>query len=250
MSAGELIIESSNNIQVDYKGSLNLVTNVDRAAEKLIIENILTNFPNHSILAEESGFKNKTHDYLWTIDPIDGTTNFVHGYPSFGVSIGLLIKGVPTLGVVLELPSKNLYSAYKDNGSFKNGTKINVSKNSILDECLLTTGFPYDHGKKWQASMKLFEFFTDKTQGVRRLGAACIDLCHLACGVIDGFWEFDLKPWDTAAGIVIVTEASGVISKIDGNKYNIHEDQILASNGIIHEDLLSNIFSITKTFNL
>lgn len=243
-------MESSNNIQVNYKGDLNLVTNVDRAAEKLIINNIKTNFPNHSILAEESGLENKKHDYLWTIDPIDGTTNFVHGYPSFGVSIGLLIKDVPTLGVVLELPSNNLYSAYKNNGSFKNGNRINVSKTSILNECLLTTGFPYDHGKKWKASIKLFELFTDKTQGVRRLGAACIDLCHLASGIIDGYWEFDLKPWDTAAGIVIVSEAGGKISNMNGSEYNIYGDQILATNGIIHDDLSSKILSITNTFNL
>ena len=221
-----MILESTNDIKVDYKGTTDLVTNIDREVENLIIEKINSHFPDHTILAEESGLNQKTPDYLWVIDPLDGTTNFVHGYPSFGVSIGLLIKGVPSLGVVMELPSKNLYSAYKGNGAYKNGQLINVSKNSNITECLLATGFPYDHG------------------------AASVDLCHLACGYIDGFWELDLKPWDTAAGIVIVSESGGKISKMDGNKYSIYDNQILASNGIIHDDLSSKIFSITNTFNL
>lgn len=243
-------MESTDNIQVDYKGSLNLVTNVDREAEKLIIDRIKNHYPEHTILAEESGLSNKSQDYLWLIDPIDGTTNFVHGYPSFGVSIGLVIKGAPTLGVVLELPSKNLFSAYKGNGAFKNNSRIYVSKTPSLTKSLLTTGFPYDHGEKWAANMELFKYFTDKTQGVRRLGAASIDLCHVACGSIDGFWEFDLKPWDTAAGITIVSEAGGKVTRMDGELFNIYDDQILASNGIIHQDLTSNIFSITRPFNL
>jgi len=245
-----VILESTNDIQVDYKGTTDLVTNIDREVESIIIEKINSHFPDHTILAEESGLNQKAPDYLWVIDPLDGTTNFVHGYPSFGVSIGLLIKGIPSLGVVMELPSKNLYSAYKGNGAYKNGKPINVSKNSNITKCLLATGFPYDHGERWKANMRLFEFFTDETQGVRRLGAASVDLCHLACGYIDGFWELDLKPWDTAAGIVIVSESGGKISRMDGNKYSIYDNQILASNGIIHDDLSSKILSITNTFNL
>jgi myo-inositol-1(or 4)-monophosphatase len=151
---------------------------------------------------------------------------------------------------VFDLPSKNLFSAYKGNGAFKNNSRIYVSKNPNLTKSLLTTGFPYDHGEKWAANMELFKYFTDKTQGVRRLGAASIDLCHVACGTIDGFWEFDLKPWDTAAGIMIVSEAGGKVTRMDGGLFNIYDDQILASNGIIHQDLTSNIFSITNTFNL
>ena len=249
LSAGKIILGSTNNIKVDFKGKTDLITNIDLESERSIIDKIIKSYPSHNILSEEHGLINNNSDYLWVIDPLDGTTNFVHGYPSYGVSIGLVYKNNPEIGVVLELPSKNLYSAQKGYGTFKNGKKINVSKVSKLKNSLHVTGFGYDHGEKWSINMKLFEHFTDITQGVRRLGAASIDLCHLACGTVDGFWELDLHPWDTAAGIVIVKEAGGRITKMNGGKYSIHEDQILASNGLIHSKMLTRINSISSFFN-
>ena len=249
LSAGKIILGSTNNIKVDFKGKTDLITNIDLESERSIIDKIIKSHPSHNILSEEHGLINNNSDYLWVIDPLDGTTNFVHGYPSYGVSIGLVYKNNPEIGVVLELPSKNLYSAQKGCGTFKNGKKINVSKVSKLKNSLHVTGFGYDHGEKWSINMKLFEHFTDITQGVRRLGAASIDLCHLACGTVDGFWELDLHPWDTAAGIVIVKEAGGRITKMNGGKYSIHGDQILASNGLIHSKMLTRINSISSFFN-
>ena len=249
LSAGNIIMDSIDKIKVDYKGKTDLITNIDLDSEKSIINNILYSYPNHNILSEERGLINHKSDYVWVVDPLDGTTNFVHGYPSFGVSIGLLYKNTPELGVVLELPSKNLYSAFKGNGAYNNGKRISVSKISNLTNSMHVTGFGYNHGEKWSINMKLFEHFTDITQGVRRLGAASIDLCHLACGTVDGFWELDLHPWDTAAGIVIVKEAGGRITKMNGGKYSIHEDQILASNGLIHSKMLTRINSISSFFN-
>ena len=247
--ASNIIMDSIDNIKVDYKGKTDLITNIDLESERSIINKIVKSYPSHNILSEEHGLINNKSDYLWVIDPLDGTTNFVHGYPSFGVSIGLLYKNTPELGVVLELPSKNLYSALKGNGAYNNGKRISVSKISNLTNSLHVTGFGYDHGEKWSINMKLFEHFTDITQGVRRSGAASIDLCHLACGTVDGFWELDLHPWDTAAGIVIVKEAGGRITKMNGGKYSIHEDQILASNGLIHSKMLTRINSISSFFN-
>ena len=173
------------------------------------------------------------------IDPLDGTTNFVHGYPSFAVSIACLINSVPEVAVVLELPANHLFTAIRGGGAFVDGVPICVSKNTEMNRSLLVTGFGYEHGEKWEANMSLFKLFTDKTQGVRRLGAAAIDLCHVACGIVDGFWEFDLHPWDTAAGILIVSESGGKVSQMDGNQYNIHKNHILATNGEIHKEMLA-----------
>ena len=249
LSAGKIILESINNIEVDFKGKTDLITNIDLESERSIIDKIINSYPSHNILSEEHGLTNNNSDYLWVIDPLDGTTNFVHSYPSYGVSIGLLYKNNPEIGVVLELPSKNLYSAIKGSGAYKNGQKISVSKVPKLTNSLHVTGFGYEHGEKWEINMKLFKYFTDITQGVRRLGAASIDLCHLASGVVDGFWELGLHPWDTAAGIVIVEEAGGKITKMNGEPFNIYEDQIVATNGLLHSKMLTRIDSVSSFFN-
>ena len=237
--AVDVIIDALVNPRMaDYKGRTNLVTETDRLSEELILNHIRSTFPTHSILAEESGSHKNKSEYLWIIDPLDGTTNFVHGYPSFGVSIACLINGKPTIGVISELPAKHLYFAINGKGAFKNNIPIHVSETKNLDQSLLVTGFGYNHGELWQANMSLFKQFTDLTQGVRRLGAAAVELCHVACGMVDGFWEFDLKPWDTAAGVLLVEEAGGTISRMDGDNYSIYDKQVIASNGQIHKEML------------
>lgn len=238
-AAGNHILEALNQPRmVAHKGRTDLVTETDTLSERTIIQHIRDAFPSHSILAEESGQHDSKSDFLWVIDPLDGTTNFVHGYPSFGVSIACLQNNDPIVGAVLELPSNHLYSAMKGKGAFRNDEPIHVSNTVDLSQSLLVTGFGYEHGEPWHANMDLFKAFTDFTQGVRRLGAASIDLCHVAGGLVDGFWEFDLHPWDTAAGILMVEEAGGVVTKMDGNDFSIHDKQILASNGLIHEAML------------
>ena len=243
--SSDIILEFSDKSKVvDYKGRTDLVTIADKKSEKLIIDTILDKFQDHSILAEESGSNSKGSKYMWLIDPLDGTTNFVHGYPSYGISIACSIDNIISIAVVKDIVNNDLYTAIMNKGAFKNGNPINISKTKTLIDSLLVTGFGYNHDVNWELNMKLFKHFTDNTQGVRRLGAASIDLCHLATGIVDGFWEYDLKPWDTAAGKLIVEEAGGKITKLNGDKFNIYQNQILASNKIIHEDLVLDISSI------
>ncbi|MBC8216508.1 MAG: inositol monophosphatase [Candidatus Marinimicrobia bacterium] len=226
---------------VHHKGKTDLVTETDRRSEDAIISHIQATFPDHSILAEESGTTYRDSDYLWVIDPLDGTTNFVHGYPSFGVSIAVLQNGEPIVGVVVELPVNRVYTAVKNAGAFCDNEPIHVSGVSELEQSLLVTGFGYDHNENWHRNMELFKSFTDITQGVRRLGSAAVDLCHVARGVVDGFWEFDLHPWDTAAGILLVREAGGIVTKMIGEPYSIYDDSILVSNGFLHEDMMKQV---------
>ena len=222
----------------EYKGKTDLVTKTDRQSESVIISEIQKVFPEHGIIAEESDKINVESEYQWIIDPLDGTTNFVHNYPAFGISIGVLYKGQPICGIVKELPANHTYSAIKEKGAFCDGKQIRVSDVNSLDQSLLVTGFGYEHGEKWSANMELFKQFTDITQGVRRLGAAAVDLCHVASGKIDGYWEFDLQPWDSAAGTLIVREAGGKVTKMDGTEYSVNKKQILATNGKIHDTMV------------
>lgn len=225
--------------QVDFKGWANLVTDTDRRSEEIILNRLQKAFPDHGYLAEESDQKMVESDYLWVIDPLDGTTNFVHGYPPFSVSIGCLKNHEPLLGVIMELPSRQLYSAMNEKGAFLDGEQIQVSTVSTLKLSLLVTGFGYEHGPLWETNMELFKILTHRTQGVRRLGSAAVELCHVARGILDGFWEFDLHPWDSAAGIVILQEAGGQVTKMDGEPYSIFDRQILATNGSIHGEILN-----------
>ena len=249
-TAAELILSDSDKQKsVDYKGKTDLVTYTDKKSEQLICTIINETFPDHGILAEESTSHLPNANYQWIIDPLDGTTNFVHNYPSFAVSIGVHYNNNPVVGCVIEIPSNNIYTAIKSEGAFCNNNPINVSSENNLQKSLLVTGFGYDHDEKWEANMNLFKLFTDVTQGVRRLGAASVDLCHVACGIVDGFWEFDLHPWDTAAGILIVLEAGGMITQMDGKRYDIFQRQILASNGHIHEFMLKNTKPVIDSLN-
>ena len=242
LAASNIIMEASGKPRVaDHKGITDLVTDTDIRSEETIKAIIRSFYSNHTILAEETGQDFNISDYLWIIDPLDGTTNFVHGYPSYAVSIGLFYKNEPLVGVVLEMPNMKLYTAIKSEGAWCEGEKIEVSNTKEIKRSLLVTGFGYEHGENWEKNMKLFKRFTDDTQGVRRLGAAAVDICHVAKGSADGFWEYDLKPWDTAAGILIAKESGCTITDLSGGDYDINDHDILITNGHIHKDMVSNI---------
>ena len=227
--------------QIDFKGTTDLVTQADRGSEEIILRQIEAVYPEHSILAEESDGKRLESQFTWIIDPLDGTTNFVHGYPFYAVSIALFKDELPLVAVVADVFHEQIYSAVLGEGAYRNEEKIFVTEASTLEKALLATGFPYIHNEIWQRNIELFREFTDRCQGVRRAGAAALDLCHVACGWLDGFWEHGLQPWDSAAGILIVEEAGGKITRNDGSEFSIFHDNIVASNGVLHEEILEVI---------
>ena len=242
IAASHIIMEALEKPRVaNHKGKTDLVTETDLHSENIIKSIIRASYPDHDLLAEESEKESSESDFLWIIDPLDGTTNFVHGYPSFAVSIGLFFQNKPLIAVVLELPNTKLYTAIKDEGAWCEGQPFTCSQTDSIEKSLLLTGFGYEHGERWERNMILFKRFTDIGQGVRRLGAAAVDLCHIASGKVDGFWEFDLHPWDTAAGILIVSEAGGKVTKLDGSDYSIYNNEILATNGEIHQKMINEI---------
>lgn len=216
-----------------------LVTAADKASEAVILEILHRHFPHHSILAEESGkIGNQDNEFLWAIDPLDGTTNYAHQYPFFAVSIGLLINGVSQVGVIYDPFHDELFRAATGLGATRNRRPIQVSETSELNKSLLVSGFAYDRRETSDNNYAEFCHLTHLTQGVRRSGAASIDLAHVACGRVDGYWERGLAPWDMAAGIIILQEAGGKVTAYDGTKLHIDSGRILATNGYIH-DILS-----------
>ena len=241
--ANLVILKNLNKIsKISYKkGDFNLVTNVDLEVEALILKEITSKYPNHSIITEESGKFLKDPTYKWFIDPIDGTTNFAHGYPCFCISIGFSKNNVLEFGQILNPITKDLFTAKKNKGAELNGKSISVSKIKKLKDSLLVTGFPYDRKTSTLNNLKNFCNLTLMTQGVRRDGAAAMDLCYVACGKLDGFWEIKLSPWDVAAGVLIVKEAGGRITDFKGNKYDIFNNKIVATNGLIHRELLKHL---------
>lgn len=240
LAASNVIIDAASLPRVSSnKGKTDLVTETDVLSEKVIKSTIRSEFSEHSIMAEESGKEITPSKYLWIIDPIDGTTNFVHGYPSYGISIGLYYENKPLLGIVLEMPNLKLYTAIKGQGAYCEGEKIRPSRTTSLNESLLVTGFGYDHLENWKRNMDLFKHFTDITQGVRRLGAASIDICHTACGIVDGYWEYDLKPWDIAAGIIIASESGCRITDLNGSDHELEGESIVITNNLIHDEFLT-----------
>lgn len=244
LAASDIIMEALDKPhRTNYKGKYDLVTETDQNSEKIIKRIIKSNFSDHNILAEESGVENSNSDYTWIIDPLDGTTNFVHGYPSFSVSIGAYHKNEAIASAILEMPHRKLYSAIKDNGAWCEGEKIECSKTKNIDKSLLITGFGYERNALWELNMNLFKHFTDLSQGVRRFGSAAIDICHVASGKADGFWEFDLKPWDIAAGVLIAKESGCAISGTKGGEHNIYDGNIIVSNPKIHKTILREIKS-------
>ena len=240
--AAELIRLSSKKIKsFKSKGEIsNLVTQTDIEADKLISSKIKETFPEHNIVSEELGSNNLHSDYTWYIDPIDGTNNFVHNYPSFAVSIGIFYKDNPFAGVVYDIPNSEKYYALKNQGSYCNDSQISVSKTKQFKEGLFVTGFiPYDE-KYIDKNLKIIKNINLNSHGVRRLGAASLDMCHVAKGVLEGFWEYNLQPWDTAAGNIIVTEAGGTVSDDKNKNFNFNKC-IIASNGKVHDEFVDII---------
>ncbi|HDL02579.1 MAG TPA: inositol monophosphatase [candidate division Zixibacteria bacterium] len=235
ISAGQILLKKSKKRhRVMLKGRVDLVTDADLASEKYIVGEITKKFPNHSILAEEEAARDNHSDYRWVIDPLDGTTNFAHDFPFYCVSIGIEYRGDIIAGVVYDPERDELFHAFKGGGAYQNRKKINVSAESNLERALLATGFPYDIGNSREDNLKYFRRFAKKARGIRRAGSAALDLCYLACGRFDGFWELKLHPWDTAAGKIIIEEAGGVVTDFDGKKYSIYGKYILAGNPKIH----------------
>ena len=221
------------------KGTVDLVTEADTASEEIIIGIIRKTFPDHSILAEERGLDQGEPDHRWIIDPLDGTINFTHEVPIFSISIAYAFKEKTLMGIVLNPVSGELFSAVAGEGAFLNNRHIQVSNIRIMQESLLATGFPYDLLSIFDTVTGRLENCMRAAQGVRRLGSAAIDLCALACGRFDGFWEQNLHPWDTAAAVLIASEAGAVITDFANNPFTIDKKEILATNGKIHAEMLS-----------
>ena len=236
-------------IGFEYKGDADLVTDADRASEKLIISRIRAQFPDHDIIGEEGFRRESGSPYKWYVDPLDGTTNFAHGFPVFCVSLGLEYMGELVAGVLYDPTRDELFSAEKGSGAYLNGKRIHVSKTSTLVESLLATGFP-SHKRHKNPNIYFYHTITLRSHGVRRAGSAALDLANVASGRVDGFWEFNLNPWDTAAGVVLVREAGGVVSRFDGTPFRIDSRETLASNGIIHAELMDVMADIMAGRNL
>ncbi|MDE3058071.1 MAG: inositol monophosphatase [Bacteroidota bacterium] len=216
----------------------NLVTEIDKQSEAIIIKKIKQHFPLHDILAEESGSHNQKSEFRWVIDPLDGTTNFTHAFPIFAVSIGVEHNGEVVAGAVYDPSSDEMFSTEKGAGAFLNGKRIHVSSSATLIESLLVTGFPYNVKENPHHAVEHFVNFLMEGQGVRRLGAAAIDLAYVAAGRLDGFWEVFLNPWDKAAGTLLVQEAGGTVTNFRGKPASIDEPNTLATNGKIHDRML------------
>jgi myo-inositol-1(or 4)-monophosphatase len=239
--AGALLLRYAEaGFRVEYKNPINLVTDADHAAEQCVIDHIKAHFPTHRILAEERGrLEEAQSPYLWIIDPLDGTTNFAHGYPTYCVSIGLEYEDRCMLGVIYD-PSRNeLFTAIEHHGARLNGRPIHVSDTMSLDSSLLVTGFAYDIRETSRNNLDHFVNFALKAQGLRGTGSAALDLCYVATGRFDGFWEVQLNPWDMAAGSVIVREAGGRMTDFSGKDLSIYGQELVASNGRIHDTMLA-----------
>ncbi len=227
------------NFRIEFKtNKSDLVTEADKAAEAAIIKIIEENFPEHNILTEERGGINKQSEFTWVIDPLDGTTNFAHGLPIFSVSIGV-IRGKETIcGVVYDVTRDIFYYAEKGEGAFENNNRLTVSSNGELDRSVLVTGFPYNIRQNPRHAIERFNAFLFESRAVRRLGSAALDFCYVASGIFDGFWEVSLKPWDICAGKLIVEEAGGKVTDLNGKETDIFSEPILATNGIVHEKMV------------
>jgi myo-inositol-1(or 4)-monophosphatase len=230
-------------LKIEYKGDADLVTAADRAAEVLIRERIKQQWPAHDVLGEEQGLSDLGSEYRWYVDPLDGTTNFAHGYPVFCVSLGLEYRGRRIAAAVYDPTRDEMFSAEKGRGAHLNGEALRVSKTAVLKECLLATGFP-SHKRHKNPNIYFYHQITLHSHGVRRAGSAALDLCNVAAGRFDGFWEFNLNPWDTAAGVLIVEEAGGKVTRFDGSPFELDSRETLASNGLIHDALMQEFTDI------
>jgi len=228
----------------EYKGEVDLVTEADRGSEKLITERLRARWPEHDLVGEEGARSETGADYRWYVDPLDGTTNFAHGYPVFCVAIALVRKdGQLEVGVLYDPTRDELFSAERGQGATLNGKPMRVSAMRRLAESLLATGFP-SQKRHANPNIHFYQQITLRSHGVRRAGSAALDLANVACGRYDGFWEFNLNPWDTAAGALLVQEAGGRVTRFDGSPFRLDSREVLASNGLIHQELMANFKEI------
>ena len=238
--AGNLIHRAADNLDhltVTKKSHADYVSEVDRAAERIIIESLLEAYPSHAILAEESGAQGES-EYVWIIDPLDGTTNFLHGVPQYAVSIGLQHNGIMTQAVIYDPTKNDLFTATRGRGAFRNDKRLRVSKRKEMADSLIGTGFPYTNFEHMDAYMAIFTDVMQKSAGLRRAGAASLDLAWTAAGRYDGFFETGLKPWDMAAGCLLITEAGGMVSDLHGSDTFLKSGHLCAGNPEIHQQLL------------
>ncbi len=245
--AGVFLKERLNNKHViAYKGDINIVTDADRLSEEIITSKISQKYPSHDILAEESTGTYKGSDFRWIIDPLDGTTNYAHGYPVFCVSIALERKGEICLGVIYNPMLEEMFVAERGKGAFLNGRKISVSSTADLTRSLLATGFPYDIRDDENNNINYFSGMAKKARAIRRAGSAALDMAYIAMGRFDGFWELKLMPWDTAAGWLLIHEAGGVVTDIFGDAFSLTSPHILATNGKIHREMVNVLHNINS----
>ncbi len=230
--------------RIDFKGEVDIVTEADRLSEEIVMTEIRRRFPDHGILSEETAEVEKHSPYRWVIDPLDGTTNYAHGFPLFCVSIALEKDGRIVTGVIYNPTSDELFMAGEGEGSFLNGFRMSVSGTTEVSESLLATGFPYDIRRDPNNNVNYFSEMALRTQAIRRTGSAALDLAYTAAGRFDGFWELKLHPWDTAAGLLLVSEAGGIVTDISGGGYRLDSPSILASNGKIHEAMINILAGI------
>lgn len=236
--AGALLAELfTQPMEISYKRRSDLVTVADRRSEALIVERLRGHFPDHAIVAEEGGGHRTPSDYCWYVDPLDGTTNFAHGFPVFSVTLGLVYRGEVIAGVVYDPTREELFTAERGAGAYLNNRRLQVSRTEKLSECLVATGFP-PFATNHDLNIQFYFRFTELSHGIRRAGSAALDLCSVAAGRFDGFWELKLNPWDKAAGSLLVTEAGGRVSDIQGRPFNLLGDDVFASNGLVHDQML------------
>jgi myo-inositol-1(or 4)-monophosphatase len=243
VKAGEMqMARFGRDMQVDKKGTIDLVTEVDLAVERMFRALVADRYPDHAVLAEElGGAPAAPRGGCWIFDPIDGTTNYAHGLPIFCSSLAFEIDGVTEIGAIYDPTRKELFTAERGGGAFLNGRPLRVSSATTLVDAMLVTGFPYDVHQRVDEIVGLFGAFVARARAVRRLGSAAIDLCYVAAGRMDGFWESDLKPWDIAAGALIVAEAGGRVTTLAGERFTSRGGQVLATNGHLHDAMLETI---------
>lgn len=239
LKAGDILSKNRGRVKrVDYKGKINIVTEIDLLSERTIITTIKKNFPDHSILTEESEEQKTDSIYKWIIDPLDGTTNYAQDFPSYCISIALEKEGSIILGVVYNPLLDELFASEVGKGAFLNRRRISVSSTRDLSRSFLATGFPYDIRESKITNLDHFANFATRSLAVRRAGSAALDLCYLAMGRFDGFWELKLSPWDTAAATLLVQEAGGKVTDFEGKRYSIYSKHLLATNGKIHQQMI------------
>jgi myo-inositol-1(or 4)-monophosphatase len=238
--AGGLLMDKfAQSLAIHYKGDIDLVTEADKASENLIVEAIRQNFPDHGILSEESPAISGKSAMRWIIDPLDGTTNYAHGYPVFCVSVALEQEGTIILGVIYDPTRRDTFVTVRGEGAYLNGKRLSVSPTPNLNRSLLATGFPYDIRESSENNLNYFNVMAKKAQAIRRAGAAALDIAYVAAGRFDGFWELKLQPWDMAAACLLLTEAGGKITDITGGPWSIASPNIAVSNGRIHEQMIA-----------